>query len=166
MREMTERFLKEAFAGESQASLKYQLFADRAEKEQPNVARLFRALSFAERVHASNHLRALGGIKDVVANLEAGAAGESFEIREMYPAYLAVAALQEEKHATRSMDHALEAEKVHLSLYEAAKTAVEAGGDATVGTLQICDVCGWTVEGEAPDVCPLCKAKKDRFKAF
>ncbi|MCL5108628.1 MAG: rubrerythrin family protein [Chloroflexi bacterium] len=166
MHEMTERFLKEAFAGESQASMKYQLFADRAEKEHPNVARLFRALSFAERVHATNHLRALGGIKDTVANLETGAAGESFEIREMYPAYLAVAELQEEKHARHSMADALEAERVHLSLYEAAKAAVVSGSDATVGTLQICDVCGWTVEGEAPDICPLCKARKEHFKAF
>lgn len=166
MREMTERFLKEAFAGESQASLKYGAFADRAEKEYPNVARLFRAVSYAERVHATNHLRALGGLKGTLDNLAVGAAGESFEINEMYPAYLAVAELQQEKLAKRSLGDALETEKAHLALYEAAKGAVAGGADAQVGTLQICDVCGWTVEGEAPDICPLCKAKKERFKSF
>jgi rubrerythrin len=166
MHEMTERFLKEAFAGESQASLKYGVFADKAAKEYPNVARLFRALSFAERVHATNHLRALGGLKGTLDNLAAGAAGESFEINEMYPAYLAVAELQQEKMAKHTMGDAVEAEKVHLALYEAAKASVEAGGDAQLGAVNICEVCGWTVEGEAPDICPLCKARKERFQAF
>ncbi|MHB1131853.1 MAG: rubrerythrin family protein [Chloroflexota bacterium] len=166
MREMTERYLSEAFAGESQASMKYQIFADKAQQEHPNVARLFRALSFAERIHATSHLRALGAIKGTADNVQAGIAGESFEIGEMYPAYLAVAELQVERAAKLSMDRALEAERVHLALYEQAKAAVNAGGDAQLSTIHICEVCGWTVEGEAPEQCPLCKAKKERFQAF
>lgn len=40
----TDKFLKEAFAGESQANRKYQSFAAKADKEgYPQVARLFRA---------------------------------------------------------------------------------------------------------------------------
>jgi len=58
MKKETEENLKNAFAGESQAHMKYMTFADKAEKEDlPNVARLFRANSFAEQVHAANHLR-------------------------------------------------------------------------------------------------------------
>ena len=163
---MTERFLKEAFAGESQASVKYRIYAERAEKEHPQIARLFRALSFAEQVHATNHLRALGGIKATTNNVDSGIAGESFEIQEMYPAYLAVAELQEERQAKRSMGDALETEKIHLALYETAKAAINAGGDAAFDNLWICDVCGWTGEGEAPDQCPLCKAKKERLQRF
>lgn len=166
MRQMTEKNLKDAFAGESQASMKYQIYADRAEREFPNIARLFRALAFAERAHAANHLRALGGVQGTEANLEAAAAGEKFEIDEMYPAYLAVSELQEEKTARRSMHDALEAEKVHLSLYEQAKAAVSTGKDFEVDRLSICAVCGWTVTGEAPDRCPLCNAKKERFQTF
>lgn len=166
MRKMTEQSLKEAFAGESQASVKYQAFADRADKEYPNVARLFRALAFAERVHATNHLRVLGGIKGTTENLEVAAGGEDFEIHEMYPAYIAIARLQEEQIAERSMQHAMEAEKVHLGLYQRAKEAVSAGTDFTAGAIHICSVCGWTVEGEAPDTCPLCGAKKERFQQF
>jgi rubrerythrin len=30
----------------------------------------------------------------------------------------------------------------------------------------VCGVCGWTVEGEAPDVCPICGAKHERFVKF
>jgi rubrerythrin len=163
---MTEKNLRDAFAGESQASVKYQIFADRADREYPNVARLFRALAFAERAHAANHLRALGGVKGTTENLEVAAGGEAFEIAEMYPAYLSVAELQVEKAAEHSMSDALEAEKVHLDLYERAKVAVAGGQDFAIGNLHICPVCGWTVEGEAPDKCPLCNAKKERFQAF
>ena len=44
MKDMTERNLQEAFAGESQAHLKYIVYAELAERERlSNVARLFRA---------------------------------------------------------------------------------------------------------------------------
>ena len=100
MREMTKENLKAAFAGESQAYMKYVIFADRAEEEgYPEVARLFRAIAFAERVHATNHLRELGDIGDTVANLEVAIGGENYENTEMYPAFNAVAKLQEEKGA-------------------------------------------------------------------
>jgi len=65
MRPMTEGNLKAAFAGESQAHMRYLAFADKAEKEgKENTARLFRAIAYAEQVHAINHLRELAGIKD------------------------------------------------------------------------------------------------------
>lgn len=166
MRPMTDESIKAAFAGESQASVKYQIFAEKAEKEYPNIARLFKALSFAERVHATNHLRAMGGVKSTLDNVEVALAGETFEIDEMYPAYLAIAKLQEEKAASRSMDWALEAEKVHRDLYQRAKEAVSAGSDIQAQTIYICAKCGWTAEGGAPDECPVCKAKKAEFQAF
>jgi len=95
MRAMTEANLEAAFAGESQAHMKYAIFADKAAREgYPEVARLFRAISYAERVHATNHLRELGGIGDTVANLEVAFSGENYENTEMYPAFDAVARLQ------------------------------------------------------------------------
>ena len=51
MKKMTEENLKASFAGESQAHVKYMLFAEKAEKEGlVNVARLFCAASYAEQV--------------------------------------------------------------------------------------------------------------------
>src|SRR4030066_61437 len=77
---MTEENVKGAFAGESQAHMKYMAFAEAAEKEKlANVARLFRANSFAEQIHATNHLRTLSGIKKTVENLQAAIEGETFE---------------------------------------------------------------------------------------
>jgi rubrerythrin len=167
MRKMSQSNLEAAFAGESQAHMKYLLFADQAEKEGlPNVARLFRAISFAEQVHASNHLHTLGQVGTTVDNLQAAIGGETYEVEEMYPAFRAVAELQEEKQAVRSHSAALEAEKVHAGLYEKARQAVVSGKDAAVGNLYICEVCGWTVEGEAPERCPICGAPQDKFRAF
>ena len=72
----TEQFLKDAFAGESQANRKYLAFAAKADQEGfPQVARLFRAAAEAETVHAHNHLRALNGIHSTKENLQAAISG-------------------------------------------------------------------------------------------
>ena len=167
MEKTTETNLQAAFAGESQAHMKYLNFADKAEKEGlPNVARLFQAASFAEQIHASNHLRALEGIQGTVANLEGAFGGETFEIDQMYPAYLKVAETQGEKKALRSMNWAIEAEKVHAKLYADAKQSVDAGRDMAAADIWVCTVCGFTMEGAPPERCPLCNTPKDKFKKF
>jgi len=164
---MTENNLKAAFAGESQAHMRYLAFADKAEKEGfPNVARLFRAISFAEQVHATGHFRTLGGINSTAENLGEAIGGETYEVDEMYPAFIAVAEVQAERSAQRSMSYALEAEKIHAAMYQEARQAVQAGRDPSLGTIYICEVCGYTVEGSAPDRCPVCNAPKERFHAF
>ena len=167
MKQMTEANLKAAFAGESQAHMKYANFAERAEKEgQPNVARLFHAAAFSERIHANSHLRALSGIEDTSANLSAAIAGETFEVEEMYPAYTAVAEAQGESKALRSMNWALKAEVVHAALYTQAHKAVSEGKDLGAIDFWVCTACGFTMEGEPPDVCPVCGAKHDKFREF
>jgi len=167
MRKMTQGNLEAAFAGESQAHMKYLIFAAQAEKEGlANVARLFRAISFAEQVHATNHFRTLGYLGTTADNLQAAIGGETYEVEEMYPAFRAVAELQEEKGAVRSHSAAMEAEKVHAGMYEKARQAVLSGRDAAVGDLYICEVCGWTVEGEAPERCPICGAPRNKFRRF
>jgi rubrerythrin len=167
MHKMTQANLEAAFAGESQAHVKYHIFADRAEREGfSNVARLFRALSYAELVHAAGHLKVLEGVQKTEDNLAAAIGGETYEVTEMYPAFIAVAEVQEEKSAIRSNNWALEAEKVHAGMYGMARQAVLAGEDAEVGDVHICEVCGWTVDGEAPDRCPLCGAKREKFRKF
>lgn len=167
MRKMTEDSLKSAFAGESQAHMRYLIFAEVAEKEgRPNLARLFRAIADAEKVHATNHLNALSLVKESSSNLQVGIDGENYEIEEMYPAYNAIAELQNESGAKRSIHYALEAEKIHSALYQKAKQAVDSGKDIEIGDIYICQVCGHTVDGSAPDRCPICGATKDKFKKF
>jgi rubrerythrin len=167
MKAMTQGNMEAAFAGESQAHMKYLNFAEIAEKEGfPEVARLFRATSYAEQVHASTHLRELGGFGDTAANLGKAIGGEHYENTEMYPAFSAVAEAQGEKGALRSIKYALEAEKIHEVLYSQAKAAVEAKKDLSAGAVFVCSVCGHTVTGAAPDKCPVCGAKKEKYRQF
>ena len=84
----------------------------------------------------------------------------------MYPAFRAMAELQGEESARRSTDWALQAEKVHAGIYGRAKQAVEGGEDIEIGPIQVCERCGYTVEGEAPERCPLCGAPKEKFRSF
>ena len=167
MHKMTQANLEAAFAGESQAHMKYAIFADKADKEgYPEVARLFRAISYAERVHATNHLRVLGGIHDTIANLETALQGENHENTEMYPAFDAVARLQEEKGAVRSIHYALEAEKIHEVMYREAKEAVGTGQDIESAPVFVCPACGHTAIGQAPDKCPVCGLRKSNYCQF
>lgn len=167
MREMTEKFLNEAFAGESMAHMRYQHFADKADDEGlKEMARMFRAIAYAERVHAGNHYEALGQIRSTSDNIQTCIEGETFEIDEMYPVYNETAKLQDEKDAVRSTRYALEAEKIHADWYRKAREAVDRGEDVRVGKIQICSVCGHTREGEAPDKCPICGASREKFREF
>jgi len=167
MDKTTETNLQAAFAGESQAHVKYLNFAEKAEKEGwLNVARVFQAAAFAEQIHAGNHLKALEGIQGTAENLGAAIAGETFEVDQMYPDYMAVAEKQGEKKALRSMRWALEAEKVHAKLYGDAKQSVEAGKDVAAVDIWVCTFCGFTMEGEPPEKCPVCNTPKDKFRKF
>lgn len=167
MHEMTKQNLKNAFAGESQAHMKYLAFANKAEKEgKPNIARLFRAISYAEQVHATGHLKVLDGINDTVKNLEEAIGGENFEVNEMYAVYDVDAKFQGEKAAEKSIHYALEAEKIHSAMYSKAKDAAQAGKDLELKEVYICPVCGYTHEGETEDFCSVCGVKKEMFKKF
>ncbi len=167
MRKMTEENLQAAFAGESQAHMKYLNFAKKAAKEgKENVARLFRATSFAEQAHASHHLDVLGGIGSTSENLGVAMEGENHEVEEMYPAFMAVADAQDEDDAYEAFDYALKAEVQHHDLYVRAQKAVEAGGDAQLEAIQVCSFCGQTIEGEAPEKCPVCRSPKKNFVKF
>jgi rubrerythrin len=167
MKKFTHSNLEAAFAGESQAFMKYSIFAEKAEREGfKEIARLFRAIAFAERVHATNHFRALGKIKETVLNLQEAINGENYEVVEMYPAMDAVAKLQGEKSAERSIHYAIEAEKEHEEMYGEAKKSAEAGKDIKTANVYVCPTCGHTVIGEAPDECPVCGLKKNKFVEF
>lgn len=163
----TTENLKAAFAGESQAHMKYLSFADKAQKEGfHNIAKLFNAVAFAEKVHATNHHRVLYGGDGTAKNLEAAIGGENYEVKEMYPAFIQAAQADKELKAVQSMHFALEAEKIHSVMYGKAKEAVKAGKDLQVGSIYVCEVCGHTVEDHPPESCPVCGASKKQFRKF
>jgi rubrerythrin len=157
----TEQFLKEAFAGESQANRKYLAFAKQAEKEgYPQVAKLFRAAAEAETVHAHSHLSTLGGVRSTADNLSEAIAGETHEFREMYPVMIEAAKAENNKSAERSFTFANEVEKVHAALYQ---KAFENLDSLEPVDYYVCSVCGYTCENEAPAICPVCNSKAKAF---
>ena len=167
LRAMTRESLAAAFAGESQAAEKYLVFAEQAEDEGlPQIAKLFRAISFAETRHARNHLRVMGGIGATADNLETAFDGESFEVDEMYPAYEEIAVTQGNAQAKRSIRFALKAEMDHKWMYEQARERALEGRDADDQPVSVCEICGHTVIGDLPDKCPVCAAGKEYYKTF
>ena len=159
----TEDALKEAFAGESQANRKYLAFAAKADAEGfPRAAKLFRAAAEAETVHAHAHLRALKGIRSTKENLQEAVAGEIHEFKSMYPAMIETAKAEGHKEAQRSFQFANEVEKIHAGLYQQMLDTLDSTQESY--SYYVCPVCGYTVEKEAPETCPVCGAKGKVFK--
>ena len=159
----TTEYLKEAFAGESQANQKYRAFAKQAEKDGfTNIAKLFRTTAEAERIHAEGHLRALDMVATTAENLRAAIDGETYEFTEMYPPMVEQATSDGHKASTM-FKFAVDAEEVHAQIYTKAIEAVKAGKDLDVSEFYLCPVCGYIEMGSAPHQCPICGAKKMAF---
>ncbi len=160
----TDKNLMVAFAGESQANRKYLAFARQAEAEgYIQVAKLFKAAAEAETVHALNHLKISGNVKSTLENLDDAVSGETYEFKEMYPGFIATAKEEKSKQAEWSFDIANKVEQIHSKLFQNALVALKEKKELPKVEYYVCSVCGNTVEGEAPDKCPICGAPKEKF---
>ncbi len=158
----TSKNLEDAFAGESQANRKYLAFAKKARQDGYfQEARLFEAAADAETVHAHNHLKAMGGVKSTEENLKEAVGGETFEFEKMYPGMIEDAKNENEDEAKMSFIFANKVEKIHAELY---KKYLDNLGENPDTPIFVCQVCGNTVEGEAPDKCPICGNPREMFK--
>ncbi len=157
----TQDNLQDAFAGESQANRKYLAFAKKAEDEGFNqAAKLFRAAAAAETVHAHNHLKVMGGINSTKENIQEAIEGETHEYTKMYPEMILEAEKEGHKQALQSFDLANKVESIHASLYQ--KALDNMGNNESVD-YYVCQVCGNTVENNAPDKCHICGAPSSMF---
>lgn len=179
---MTADFLRSAYGGESMAHMRYIFWGDIARKEGfPNIGKLFEAVSYAERIHTTNHFRELGGntasdatvaagavfgVGKTIDNLQGAINGELHEVQQMYPVYLNTAKYQQETGAERSFHFALETEKIHAALFQKALETVKESRDIVLKSVYICPVCGHTILDEAPENCPICGAKKAAYIQF
>ncbi len=161
----TQENLQQAFAGESQANRRYLFFAKKAESEgHPQVARLFRAAAEAETVHARNHFEVMGGIGSTKDSLRAAIMGEEYEFVTMYPIFIEEARAEREEMAETSFTFANKVEKIHHALFQKAFEALKAGQEPKAEPYFVCQVCGNTIAGEAPEKCPVCGAPHSKFK--
>ncbi|MCD6497740.1 MAG: rubrerythrin family protein [Deltaproteobacteria bacterium] len=159
----TEGNLYAAFVGEAKATARLWGYALKAEQEgYEQIAKLFRAISAAERIHAVSHLRHMKVIGDTEDNLEKSFESEKSVSENYYPAFIQQADEDGHKGALISFSHARDAEEAHAGLYKKAMAHMAVEEDTTY---QVCSVCGYVVDGEAPDTCPVCGAPQDRFFA-
>ena len=157
----TEDNLKEAYAGESQASTRYIAFADRAERDgYPQVAKLFRALSLSETIHARNHLETMDGVKSTEENLKESIAGERMEHVHMYANFIEQANQEGNKRAALTFKWARNTEMAHESMFRSVLDALKSGSELPAINYHVCQLCGFTVEDEAPEKCPICGSVK------
>jgi rubrerythrin len=157
----TAENLEQAFAGESQASIRYLAFAEQADREgYPAVARLFRAAARAEMYHALSHLKAMGSVQATMDNLKTAIDGETYESKKMYPAMVQDAVAEGELEARHSLEYAMSIEMIHAKLFKKAQEDPAANPD---GVYYVCPVCGNTVVGHPPKKCPYCGVDATEF---
>ncbi len=177
----TEKNLLKAFAGESQASNRYDYFAKIAKKEgYEQIAEIFIETSDNERQHAKQFFKYLeGGMAEITAtypagvlsstadNLLAAADGEQEEWGELYPDFAQVARKEGFEDVAQSFEAIAEAEKAHEERYRKLYDNVKTGRVFSRGEeLQWkCGNCGYVHTGlEAPDECPACSHPKAHFR--
>ncbi|KNZ68298.1 rubrerythrin [Thermincola ferriacetica] len=160
MGEKTVKNLLAAFTGESQARNKYTFFASVARKEGwLEIAEFFEEAAKNEKEHAEVILKLLKGIGDTRANLQAAIDGESFEYKDMYPAFLKDALEEGVTEAAKFFETVATVEKRHAEKFTKLLAALENGKLLVRDDIIAwqCRECGFVHEGtEPPEKCPLC----------
>ena len=171
----TEKNLLAAFAGESMARTKYDIYASAAKKEgYQQIAGFFEETALNEKEHAKMWLRALGGFAegktpgDTAANLAAAAAGEHEEWTEMYVEFARVAREEGFTELAAKFEGVAQVERAHEARYNKLKANLDNGQVFTQGEgakVWHCRNCGYIYEGEeAPAVCPVCNHPQAYFE--
>lgn len=174
--------LLSAYKGEMTAVEKYAGFAEQAQKEGfPQIAVLFKALSRAEAIHASNHRTVLTKmgvaispyapqytVKTTKENLESAIKGETEETEKTYPAYISTAKKESETSAVKSMRWAMETEAKHIIFLRNALAGLNNRTLTTLpGVYWVCPKCGNTYGVTRPeDMCSFCGTPNSRFIKF
>lgn len=154
----------QAYTGESKASLRLKLFAEKAQEEgYPQMAKLFRVISFSEELHGKRALRLLREIRSTQENLAESFESETRVAGVAYDKFIRYAEEAEDRPASLYFSQSKDVEEIHAKLY---KEAMDHMLEDRKTTYYVCEVCGYVSDGVLPEVCPVCDAKKDRFVAF
>ena len=154
--------LTQALARESQSYIKCIFFAKKAQKEgYEQIAKLFRTASEIERIQANNHLRALDTTRATPENVVALLNQKIDEMKEVYPPMIETAKGYENKWAVKSLCYAEESAK---ALAKFLKKNMDNIQQAVEADYYVCKACGFAVENELPEKCPVCGSRKETFK--
>ncbi len=156
--------LYQAYVGEAKAALRLKVFADKADKEgYPQIAKLFRVISFSEEIHGTRALKLLREVKSTEENLAASFESEQKVAGVAYDEFIKLAEKAGNKAAVLHFSQSRDVEEVHAKLYKEAMTHFL---EARETTYYVCKVCGYVSDGVLPDECPFCGAKKEMFDRF
>jgi rubrerythrin len=153
-----------AYEGEAKAAVRLKIFAKEAEKEElPQIAKLFRVISFSEEIHGERALRMLREIHDTDANLKESLLSETHVAGVAYDNFLKLAGDLKDDAASTIFSNSRDVEDAHAKLYNKAVNHLIGERETTY---YVCQVCGYVSDGILPDVCPVCGAPKDQFVEF
>lgn len=169
--------LQTAYAGASNAKIRYSAFAAKADAEGfSSVAVLFRAVADSKSIHARNFsdklkkmaaeptfTRETPKVKSTKENLETALESITRETETMYPAFSTQATAENDAYAAMAFDGVVAAGKEQASFIKKALDP-EADWKAAAKEFAVCQVCGYTVMGPPPEKCPICIALRDKFK--
>ena len=165
----TEANLQTAFAGESQACVKYQYYASKAKKDgYVQIADIFEETSRNEKEHAKLWFKLLhDGMPATTVNLADAADGENYEWTDMYDGFARVAREEGFDAIANLFDGVGKIEKEHEARYRKLLANIEGGLVFSRDEDQIwqCGNCGHIVIGKkAPEVCPVCAHPQAYFQ--
>jgi rubrerythrin len=106
----------------------------------------------------------MDGVGSNIDNLNAGVIGEHLEFTRMYPSFIEKAAEEQNARAQKSFEYANEVEQIHYNLYQEMLKQIKAKQTPKDQPYYVCPVCGNTVAGNAPDICPICGTPGSKFK--
>ena len=166
----TEKNLNAAFAGESQARVKYQFYASKAKKDgYEQIANIFEETSDNEKEHAKIWYKILhdGGVPSTTENLKDAIAGENYEETEMYVKFAKEAHEEGFEEIAKLFEEVGKIEAEHEKRYQKVLENIEKGivfkGDGV--TVWKCRNCGYIHIGDsAPEECPVCKHPQSYFE--
>ncbi len=165
----TYKNLEAAFAGESQASMKYRYYASRAKKDgYEQISAIFTETSDNEKEHAKMWYKLLNdGVADTATNLEAAAQGENYEWTSMYQDFANQAREEGYDEIAEKFEQVAAIEKLHEERYLKLHNNVEhdAVFKSDKVTVWKCRNCGYVFTGEeAPEICPVCAHPQSFFE--
>ena len=166
----TEKNLNAAFAGESQARVKYQYYASKAKKEgYEQIASIFEETSDNEKEHAKIWFKLLhdGAVPETTENLKDAIAGEEYEETEMYVKFAAEAREEGFEEIAKLFEEVGQIEAKHEERYRKLLKNIEDGMvfKADGVTVWKCRNCGYIHIGDsAPEECPVCKHPQAYFE--
>lgn len=100
-------------------------------------------------------------VRSTEENLEQAFAREQ-ELKELiYPKLIREAEDEGEKAAARTFSFAKDAEASHAVVY---KRALECTLNESSCSYSVCSICGYIVEGDPPESCPVCQAGRSHWK--